>query len=328
MLTDSSGDSARVLLHRRRLTNFLLSLLVSLHAGIVGAQDRLNGFDLSKPSVPRELIVQGGPPRDGIPALTDPTFIEGRESRYVRPTDRVIGIALDGVAKAYPLAILNWHEIVNDRLGQRAVTVTYCPLCFTGMAFDAMVDGKRQMFGVSGLLYNSDVLLYDIETESLWSQIMKQAISGPRRGQKLVSVPASNTTWADWRERHPDSLLLSHETGHARDYNKNSYAHYDQSPDVIFPVRFRAQGYHPKEYVLGVVIDGVAKAYPVSELSQAKQPIRDSIGKTTVLIRYNDEHVTAEANDENNLPLDGVMAYWFAWYAFHPDTLVFRAKRN
>ena len=184
----------------------------------------LNGFDLSETTVPAADLLPGGPPKDGIPALTDPDFIAAEEVSFLEPNDRVLGVIANGVTKAYPLSIMTRHEIVNDTFDGRPVVVTYCPLCFAGMVFDARIEGRRQTFGVSGLLYNSDVVLYDRETESLWSQLLQQAISGPRRGQALTLLHSTNTTWSDWRERHPGTLVLSDHTGFAVDFGRHTLA--------------------------------------------------------------------------------------------------------
>jgi hypothetical protein len=183
-----------------------------------------NGFDLSNSILPPEQIISGGPPRDGIPAISDPRLIAADQVDYLKPTDRVVGISLKGQSRAYPIAILNWHEIVNDEIDGRRLAITYCPLCGTAVAFDATIDGSPTDFGVSGLLYNNDVLLYDRETESLWSQIMSEAISGERVGTKLIMLPLSHTTWRDWLAKHPDTLVLSEDTGYSRDYQRNPYA--------------------------------------------------------------------------------------------------------
>ncbi|PJA16725.1 MAG: hypothetical protein CO113_15630 [Elusimicrobia bacterium CG_4_9_14_3_um_filter_62_55] len=157
------------------------------------APARLNGFDLEGSLVPAADIHRGGPPKDGIPALSDPRFVAAADAE-LSPEDRVVGVASGGVAKAYPIRILNWHEVVNDAFGARRIAVTYCPLCGTAMVFDAVAGGRRRAFGVSGLLYNSDVLLYDRESESLWSQVLKRAVSGPEKGTALTQIPARHTT--------------------------------------------------------------------------------------------------------------------------------------
>lgn len=278
--------------------------------------------------MPRDEIAHGGPPRDGIPALTDPKFVGAAQAGFLKDEDRVLGLAYAGKAKAYPLAILNWHEIVNDRFGGVPVVVTYCPLCYSGMVFEAMIAGRRHHFGVSGLLYNSDVLLYDRQSESLWSQLMAQAVSGPMKARRLTSLPLVNTTWRDWRKRHPDTRVLSRDTGHSRDYDGDPYAPYGQSPELMFPVAFRSKGYHPKERVLGIELDGVARAYPVSELSRGPAEFRDRIGQREVTVRFDDDNVSGQILDAGGKPLPAIQAYWFAWYAFHPETTIYRPAES
>ena len=152
-----------------------------------------NGYLLNDALIPADEIHHGGPPRDGIPAIDTPQFVDADAAGFLKPSDRVLGIERNGVRKAYPVAILNWHEIVNDRFADEPLVVTYCPLCGTGIAYLSVSGGVELKFGVSGLLYNSDMLLYDRETESLWSQISRQAISGPMKGRKLKSVPVMHT---------------------------------------------------------------------------------------------------------------------------------------
>jgi hypothetical protein len=237
------------------LVAVLLGVVVYKYASSAGPT---NGFDLSNSILPVEQILHGGPPRDGIPALSDPKLIAAAEAGYLTPADRIVGIELYGQARAYPIAILNWHEIVNDEIEGQRFAVTYCPLCGTAVAFDATIDGKSTDFGVSGLLYNSDVLLYDRETESLWSQILSKSIAGKRVGKSLTPLPISHTSWRDWREKHPDTLVMSDDTGHFRDYQRDPYAGYEQSRYTYFAVNNEApDNYHPKEVVLGLGIDGV-----------------------------------------------------------------------
>lgn len=305
-----------------------LAAAALLQSPLPAGAERLNGFDLSRLTIPREELLSGGPRRDGIPALTDPAFVRAAAATFMSDTDRVLGLHLNGVAKAYPIRILNWHEIVNDRFVDQPVAVTYCPLCYTGIAFMAGRDGRRQEFGVSGLLYNSDVVLYDRGTESLWSQLLGEAISGPLAGSRLEPIPSTHTTWRAWRARHPDTLVLSPKTGHRRDYDRDAYADYARSRDVVFPVRFRARGFHPKQPVLGIAIDGIAKAYPLSELARFGSSVEDRIGGHPVTVRYDEQNQTAEIFDGNDERLPGVIAYWFAWYAFHPETEVYRAPRQ
>ena len=282
-----------------------------------------NGFDVTDPLIPADEIRHGGPPRDGIPAIDSPLFTSADEAGFLNEDDRVLGLVRNGLAKAYPIRILDWHEIVNDAFGNESVVVSFCPLCGTGMAFDATIDGKARSFGVSGLLYNSDVLLYDRETESLWSQIMRQSVSGPMKGQSLEQLPLTHTTWRDWLTRHPDTLVLSTETGYSRDYSRSPYGGYGQSANIFFPVKNKSSKYHPKELVIGINVDGSAKAYPFAELSKGANLIRDTINGSELQIEFDATNRTARVLDGEGSEVPSTISFWFAWYAFYPETDVY-----
>lgn len=304
-----------------------LLLIVLLVMVIPNAQAQIkNGFNLSGALIPEDEILSGGPPRDGIPAIDAPNFVSADAAHFLRPTDRVLGIARNGVIKAYPISILNWHEIVNDMFADTPIVVSYCPLCGSGIAYLAKPGDRILKFGVSGLLYNSDMLLYDRQTLSLWSQIGKQAVSGPMQGQRLQAIPVTHTTWADWSRRYPASLVLSTDTGYPRDYTRSPYGDYDQSRNLFFPVSKQDRRYHPKETVLGIEIDGQFKAYPFIELEKSEGPVRDTLGDQVVMVQYDRRHRSAIASNGDGDVLPTITAYWFAWYAFHPDTLVYRAR--
>lgn len=314
---------------RRRLCTLLPAVLATqgLGPGPAAAQVMLNGFDLSGASGDMRPIESGGPPKDGIPAIDRPKFV-GVAAARLSDDDRVLGIALGGVARAYPVRILNWHEVVNDTVAQRAVVVTYCPLCGTGMAFEPPQRTGSGGFGVSGLLYNSDVLIYDRATQSLWSQILSEAITGPLKGTVLKPVPLTHTRWADWRVRHPTTQVLSTDTGFERDYTRDPYAGYDRVQQLMFEVQHRDDRFPLKEWVLGLRVGGVAKAYPFSVLAKAVNrsgDVSDTVGQQRVRIRYDRVHGTAEAFDAQGRQLPATMAFWFAWVAFHPRTEVLRA---
>ncbi len=289
-----------------------------------------NGFDVSNATIPVREIRLGGPPRDGIPAIHAPTFVSALSAdAFLDSDDRVLGVAIDTgdgvIARAYPIRILDWHEVVNDRVAERGIVITYCPLCGTGMVF-----ASERRFGVSGLLYNSDVLLYDLETESLWSQILATAISGPRVGDQLAQLPALHTTWQEWRARHPETQVLSERTGFGRDYAKSPYAGYEKSRKLYFPVRNvggrnkASRRFHPKERVVGVRIGGAAKAYPFVTLAEyGRAQFTDRIGGVPVVVRWQAEAQSAEVLDVDGSPLPSTQAFWFAWHAFHPETQVF-----
>ncbi len=301
-------------------------LLLAMWVGVAVAATTKNGFDLTDALIPIDEVLPGGPSRDGIPAIDHPRFVAASAAGFIAEDDRVLGVVRNGVSKAYPLSIMNWHEIVNDRFGDERVVITYCPLCGTGMAFLADTTDSSLTFGVSGLLYNSDMLLYDRQTESLWSQIMAQAISGTHKGRRLLAIPMSHTSWSDWRQRHPETLVLSQDTGFSRDYQRTPYAGYETSRKLFFPVKFRAQGYHPKERVLGLEIDGQYRAYPFAELAKTGGKLLERIAGRNIEIRFDAAHQTARVIDENGRELPAVIGYWFAWYGFHPETEVYRAE--
>jgi len=162
---------------------------------------------------------------------------------------------------------MDYQEIVNDQFNGKPVVITYCPLCGSGVSFDADIDGQKRTFGVSGLLYNSDVLLYDRETESLWSQIMFEAISGPSKGTLLIPIITTTTTWKKWKALHPDTKVLSTQTGHSRNYDRSPYGNYNQERGLYFPVKNQSDKYHPKEWVIGIKIGNKYKAYPFSPIA-------------------------------------------------------------
>lgn len=277
--------------------------------------------------MPVQEIVAGGADKDGIPSLDYPQYVNAAEAKFLRGRERVLGIAFNGVHRAYPIKILNHHEIVNDVIDGTPIVITFCPLCGTGMAFRAEHNGQRLIFGVSGLLFNNDVLLYDRQSQSLWSQIMSEAISGPMRGTRLIAIAVSHTTWRDWRERHPDSQVLSADTGFRRDYEVDLYPDYARSSRVFFPLSAQSRAYRRKEMVLGLEIEGRFKAYPFKELKRGPAHFSDQWAGKRFDIQYDHRNRTARAIDRQGSEIPTVLAYWFAWYAFHPDTAIYHAKK-
>jgi len=293
------------------------------------ASGEYNDFDLRASLVAKQDIYHGGPPRDGIPALYNPQFTEAQTADFLHDDDRILGLFINGIAKAYPLRIMNWHEIVNDEFVGTPALVTYCPLCGTGMAFSPIQAGEKLRFGVSGLLYNSDMLLYDQETESLWSQILRQAISGKLKGNRLKPLTLVHTTWQEWRTEHPKTLVLSTQTGHARNYSQDPYAGYENNQALYFPVKHQDRRYHAKERVIGITLNNVHKAYPFVELGKLKTNVlQDSIAGQSVKLHFNAAKRTARIFDAQGKELPTVNAFWFAWVAFHPETLVFTINRK
>lgn len=305
---------------------WLLSCLILLTALPLQAFGK-NGFNLDNSTIPVDKILQGGPPRDGIPSLDKPKFMTAAEADYLKPDDRILGVFHKGVARAYPIRILNWHEIVNDRIQGDAVSVTFCPLCGTGLVYDGNIGGKLHDFGVSGLLYNSDVLLYDRQTETLWSQILSKAISGPMVGRELKTLPVAHTSWKSWRKKHPNTQVLSTDTGFGRDYSRSPYGDYDNNGAIYFPVSKESRAYHPKERVLGIEINGQFRAYPFEELAKlGSNVLQDAFAGQNLTVKFDVENRDGEITDVNGKAVHAVNGFWFAWYAFHNDTTVFKAN--
>ncbi len=288
------------------------------------------GFSLENARIPTDQIVPGGPPKDGIPALSSPKFVAAARARFLKPSDRVIGVEFEGDARAYPLKILNWHEAVNDRVGGVPVLVTYCPLCDSAAVFDRRVNGQELEFGISGLLYNSNVLLYDRSRqgeESLWSQLRAEAVTGPRSGQKLRVLPCDLTTWADWRARHPDTRVLSTDTGYRRVYAASPYTLYFRHDRLMFPVQPIDRRLRLKTPVLGVWTDRASRAYPVRAFASSRKPVQleQTLDGKKFTLQY--EPTGRSLRVVKHEPgVRWAYAFWFAWYAFHPETELFEGR--
>jgi hypothetical protein len=213
--------------------------------------------------VPPNQIVSGGPPPDGIPSIDNPRFVSAANASVwlANDYDSVIGVSLNGDVRAYPLQILVWHEIVNDVVGGVPIAVTYCPLCYSSSVFIRQINGTTVQFGTSGKLYNNNLVMYDRLTKSLWSQIWGQAIAGSLTGQTLQRVPIDVTTWGQWKKLHPNTSVLSRQTGFNRDYGDDPYGAYYFTNDIYFPLTHHDQRLPPKTVIVGLTVGGVSKAY-------------------------------------------------------------------
>ena len=192
------------------------------------------------------------------------------------------------------------------------------------MVYSAKIDGKTYTFGVSGRLYKSNVLIYDHQTESLWSQLKEVAIAGPMAGKKLDTLPATRTTWKRWLEKYPRSEVLSIDTGYARNYEIDPYEGYYRSMGIMFPVGDVRKDLPAKEMVLGIEVNGAAKAYPLAQFKQKEMELEDNIGRHPVRILISKDGQVMDVQDQQRKSIPTVFAYWFAWQAFHPDTAVYK----
>ncbi|PHN04622.1 DUF3179 domain-containing protein [Flavilitoribacter nigricans] len=219
--------------------------------------------------IPEDEILDGGPGRDGIPALFSPFFISAEEATYLADEDIVLGLKFGGEIRAYPHLILDWHEIVNDRLGEEHICITYCPLTGTGVAWDRKLNGELTDFVISGLLYNSNMIAYNRETDSNWSQMLLRCVNGEQIGERIKTYQLIETTWKTWKTLWPETKVLSRATGHNQNYNTYPYGNYRTNNNtLIFPVDIEDNRLPWKERVLGVVSGGSAKAFRFETLPE------------------------------------------------------------
>ncbi|MBI2939466.1 MAG: DUF3179 domain-containing protein [Chloroflexi bacterium] len=256
--------------------------------------------DFSKRSIPLHEIQSGGPPKDGIPAIDGPKFVTASAAAtWLRDNEPVAVVEAGRVARAYPLQILIWHEIVNDTIGELPVTVTFCPLCNTAIAFDRRVDALVLDFGTTGNLRHSDLVMYDRQTETWWQQATGEAIIGELTGKRLTMLPALVSSFGDFRKTF-DGEVLSRETGFNRAYGSNPYVGYD-SPSNQSPFLFSGKPdgrLRAMERVVAVSLDGVDVAYPFGELA-SRRVVHDTVGRTPIVIFFRPG--TASALDQSQI---------------------------
>jgi hypothetical protein len=327
-----------------------------------------------------EEIQWGGVVVDGIPALSNPEMIPADQASYLEEDEPVFGIALNGDARAYPLRIMDWHEMANDVVGGVPVSLAYCTLCGAGIAFDGRApDGNTYTFGSSGFLYRSNKLMYDRETRTLWNQLTGEPVLGELAGKdlRLSILPIVLTSWSDWVEQHPGTQVLSLETGYQRPYEIGAaYGDYFSYESTMFPVWQRSDELDTKARIYALNLDGVPKAYAVDKLVE-EQVVNDLLGETPLVlvaqrgavevdgvnrrvgpVTYDSggevrayergEHTFSPGPDADTVldedgntwqvtedallgpegetapRLGGHLAYWFGWFAFFPNTLIYK----
>ena len=266
----------------------MLTVACSDQTAVTGSP-RFSDSDFSC-SIPSSELLNGGPGKDGIPALTNPEFVESNAAgtEYLLDEDRVVGLVVDGAPLAIPLNIFWWHEIVNLNLGAIPLAITHCPLTGSSLGFDR-TNAAGAEFGVSGLLFRNNLVMYDrANPESLWPQMLRGGRCGVRTGTALDMVPVIETNWVGWRTLYPDTRVVSSDTGFGRDYRVYPYGNYDNlnNSTVLFPLQVDRRR-PAKERVLGIPMDpdgGVA--FPFGELD-ALGPLAavhlDVLGEPTVV---------------------------------------------
>lgn len=330
-------------------------------------------------SIRVEEIQWGGVVMDGIPALINAVMIPAEQADYLTPQEAVFGISINGDHRAYPLRIMDWHEMANDVVGGVPLSLAYCTLCGAGIAFDGRAsNGETYTFGSSGFLFRSNKLMYDHQTRTLWNQITGEPVLGELTGSdiQLDLLPVVVTSWESWLEQHPDTTVLDIETGHQRTYEPGvAYGAYFASDVTMFPVWQRSQLLETKDRVYALRVEDIPKAYPLQILIE-EQVVNDVIGETPLVLiasrgditvqaagvvgtynaggevrayqrqgetftpgpdastvldsEGNSWQVTEEAlvgpNGELAPRLNGHLAYWFGWYTFFPNTLLYGEK--
>jgi len=299
---------------------------------------------------------------DCIPSIDDPTFQSVDEATWLASGDLVIGVEIDGETRAYPLRILNVHEIVNDRVAGEPVAVTYCPLCRSGLVFSRDVGGSTLTFGVSGKLLDANLVMYDRQTETYWSQLSGEAVVGPLVPRTLEILPSTITTWEEWERAHPDTRVLSRNTGiyPTGTYGSNPYGGYANSSRVGFGVDEVDDRLPAKELVYGVTVGNASRAYPAETVSE-RGVVNDEVGglpiavvedpedgSVRIFVRERDDetlrfsatdgqlvdqqgHRWSFAGEALDGPREGTRleeipthgVYWFAWSSFHPETGIY-----
>lgn len=326
-----------------------------------------------------EEIMWGGVVVDGIPALDNPTMITDFEATYLTPTEPVFGVTINDDSRAYPLRILDWHEMANDVVGGVPMSLAYCTLCGAGVAFDGRAsDGETYTFGSSGFLFRSNKLMYDRQTNTLWNQLSGEPVLGELVDGDIMLelLPVVLTTWQDWLEQHPDTSVVSLDTGFNRYYLPGAaYGDYFSSDRTMFPVWQQNDLLDLKDRVYTLRIEGTPKAYPVDTLVD-EQVVNDTLagnlivlvaqrgsvtvegeslrtgevtydsgGEVRAYVRGDETYSPGETPDQvldesggiwivteeallgpdgqSNPRINGHLAYWFGWYAFFPNTLIY-----
>jgi len=282
-----------------------------------------NGFDLAGSLVPPEKIIDGGPRRDQIRSVDEPGFVEPGEATWVAPENPVLGVEIDGEARVYPVHVLEFHQIVNDEVGGKPIAVALDPLTGTPRVYERRVGDRTLTFGVSGLIHNSSFLMYDRETESLWLHFTGRAIDGPLAGRQLEGIRVRQEPFGRWLGRAPQSLVLERPAPKKIDYRYSPFSSYWVKDEIPFPVEATDRSYHAKELVVGVVADGVTKAYLGSTLTAAGGQAVDQVAGHEIRVVYSSELGVFEWEAPEEVKV--TEAYWFAWKAFHPDTEIWKA---
>ncbi|MBI3027846.1 DUF3179 domain-containing protein [Candidatus Woesearchaeota archaeon] len=275
-----------------------------------------------------DKFLSGGPGKDGIPSIDNPKFISVKDADWLSDNELGLGILYKNEVRFYPFRILVYHEIVNDFIQNDPILVTYCPLCFTGIGFVRKIDNEPVEFGVSGKLYNSELVMYDRKTDSYWPQTLGKAVLGPSTGKTIKKIPTDTVKWGDWKNVHPETKVLSKDTGFFRSYDgSNPYGKKGDFTDINlqFPLENKDSRLDDYEIIYGIEVNGNFKAYKKSDVEQ-KSKIEDSVGGEKIIIEFDKNLKSARAYKESGDQIVVDTLFWFAWFAFHPETELYTLK--
>jgi len=286
-------------------------------------QNDFNGAKISK-----EDLLPGCLGKDCIPSIDNPKFenVDNANS-WLDDNDRVFALDYNGVVKAYPQKIMNWHEIVNDHANGTPIAITFCPLCGSALAFERKVDGVITEFGVSGKLHNSDLVMYDRYEGNLWQQVTGEAVVGPaaRRDEKLAPIFITTVEWGQWKSEHPETEVLSRETGFTRNYNQYPYGTYEKNDELLFGVEGLNNSLQIKTPVYGIEIDELSKAYPESVFEETSE-FTDKLGDITLTLKKGSDGDIVIIRTDSGEQIMPIRLFWFAWAAFHPNTELYQTN--
>lgn len=349
---------------------FVMLLMFSVFFGCDNVEDsNVVGNNQNNPGnsdwlIPSNEIFDGGPGKDGIPALTNPNLTDINSISYLNDNDLVIIVKEGEEVRIYPHPILDWHEIINDKIGNRSFALTYCPLTGSGISWNRIIDGVETTFGVSGLLYNTNLIPYDRLTNSNWSQMKMQSVNGKLISTLAKTFPIIETSWLTARTLYQNSRVVSTNTGHSRNYGQYPYGNYRTNhSSLIFPVNNTDNRLNAKERVLGVFNNSLQKAYRILDFQEPSVFI-DEFGGTRFLVYGDNKNnlITAfelnnsflektfkksslslpfiieddsgnhydifgksrESGKPNLITAKSFIAYWFAWAAFYPNTELYK----
>lgn len=310
--------------------------------GAFGTTRKIFLTDGLKHSISLDEILSGGPPKDGIPSIDNPKFVTAAESdKWLKDEETGTGFCNKEDCRFYPYQILVWHEIVNDVVAGEQVLISYCPLCLTGIVFDRNINGEVMEFGTSGMLWRSNLVMYnrtkqnqdelsdlekslrlDSKKESLWSQVLGEAVVGELTGAKLKVLNSDVIRYGDWKKLHQDTKVLSKDTGFSRSYGADPYGDYYTSNTVSFGASFNDSRLSPKEFILGIEANGKFKAYHAGALKIGET--KDSVGGREVFIQKSADGIVRMFIDKDKKPLSYIGGFWFSWLAVHPETELFK----